>query len=226
MFRCTAEQVKKLDWYAQNEYGIPGIVLMENAGLKAAEVALNMLKGKRNEKVTVFCGPGNNAGDGFVLARHLINHRIKVNVFILVRPEKIRGDALVNYNILLNMKASIYELASLKQIGQILNKTDLIVDAIFGIGLNKKVEGIFKDAICRINSLSIPVLSLDTPSGLSATTGKVFGVCVHAHSTVTFGVAKKGFFIYEGPLHVGELILADISWPQELLSKVKIEKSC
>ncbi|RKY36970.1 MAG: NAD(P)H-hydrate epimerase [Candidatus Omnitrophota bacterium] len=220
MLKVTAQQMKNIDHLAQEKFFIPGIILMENAGLRAAEAAVSLLKRRKDKRIFIFCGPGNNGGDGFVVARHLINNDIKVLVFLLAESQKLKGDALINYNILVKMKAPVIEFANifhLKNAKQTLKKAGLIIDAIFGIGLNKNIEGGFEKIIDLINQSGVPVLSLDTPSGLCATTGKILKTCIKAHTTVTFAAAKKGFFIKQGPDKTGKLLIADISMPRGLL---------
>ncbi len=220
MIRLDTEQMKRLDKKAQDEYGIPGLILMENAGLRASEIAYKLLKKRKKKSVFIFCGPGNNGGDGFVVARHLLNHNVKVRVFLLSTSAKIKGDALVNYRILEKMGAQIIALPRvpyLRNASVALSKAGLIIDAIFGIGLNKVIEGFIEEVISQINRANVPVLSLDVPSGLCANTGKVLGCCIAAHTTVTFGAAKKGFYKADGPQKVGKLIVADISLPRDFL---------
>ncbi|MCG2711217.1 MAG: NAD(P)H-hydrate epimerase [Candidatus Omnitrophica bacterium] len=220
VIRLNARQSKILDQRAQNEYGIPGLILMENAGLRAFEIAYKILKRRKSKSVLIFCGPGNNGGDGFVAARHLLNHNVKVRVFLLSGRDNIKGDALLNYRILQNLGARIIALPSVPYLRNdrvALNKAGLIIDAIFGIGLNKVIGGGIKDVIAEINRADVPVLSLDVPSGLCASTGKVFGCCIAAHTTVAFGAAKTGFYKAEGPKKVGKLIVVDISLPRDLL---------
>ena len=220
MIRLEAQHLKALDKKAQDDYGIPGLILMENAGLRAFEVAFKLLKKRKSKSVFMFCGPGNNGGDGFVVARHLLNHNVKVRVFLLSASDKIKGDALINYRILKKLGAQIITLPSisyLRNAAVTLNKAGLIIDAIFGIGLNKEIVGFIEEVIGEVNKAGVPVLSLDVPSGLCATTGKVFGCCIRAHTTVTFGVSKKGFYKADGPGKVGKLIVADISLPRDLL---------
>lgn len=220
MKKVSAKEMQELDRRAQEEFGIPGLILMENAGKRASEIAFAMQEQQKNKKIVIFCGPGNNGGDGFVLARHLLNNRQKVMVFLLADKEKIKGDALVNFNILLKMGLKINYLLSKEQLCSAkakLKDAGLIVDAIFGIGLERVITGIFKEVINLININRKPVLSLDIPSGLCATKGKVWGTCVKAQTTITFGLAKKGFFIGEGPKYVGTLVVSDISLPRQLL---------
>lgn len=226
MIKLDVSQSKNLDKKAQNEYAIPGLILMENAGLRAYEVAEKMLKKAKTKSVFIFCGPGNNGGDGFVVARHLLNHNVKVRVFLLSDSEKIKGDALVNYQILQNLKAQIIafqRIPYLKKASVALGKAGLIIDAIFGIGLNKVIDGFMEEVIEEINRADVPVLSLDVPSGLCASTGKVFGCCVEADQTVTFGAAKKGFYRGQGPKKTGKITVADISLPRALLQRKNLK---
>ncbi len=224
MIKVNADQMKNIDNCAQQEFAIPGLILMENAGLRAADIILKKIPANCKKTVLVCCGPGNNGGDGFVVARHLLNNNVRVKILLLINRDKIRGDACTNFNILLRMKADIIDITSpdyLKKAQLATSQTVLIVDAIFGIGLNKKVKGVFKEVITIINKSKTQVMALDIPSGLCATTGKVLGVCVTAQSTVTFGVAKAGFFLESGKRKSGKLIIANISFPQILIRSLK-----
>ena len=225
MLKLDVKQSKSLDQKAQKEYALPGLILMENAGLRASEAALKMLKKRKAKSVFIFCGPGNNGGDGFAAARHLLNHGLKVRVFLLSDSAKIKGDALVNYRIIQKMGVQIIALRKvpyLKKASAALSKAGLIVDAIFGIGLNKAIGGFMEEVIAEINRAAVPVLSLDVPSGLCASTGKVFGCCVEADETVTFGALKKGFYKGQGPKKTGKVTVADISLPKALLNPKKL----
>ncbi|MBU4305491.1 MAG: NAD(P)H-hydrate epimerase [Candidatus Omnitrophica bacterium] len=220
----TAKKMRDIDLRAQKEFGIPGLILMENAGLRAADAALEILKRRKNKNVTVLCGPGNNGGDGFVVARHLVNKGLPVSVFIFTDDNKIQEDALTNYIILSRMGACIYRVLNEEGMGVLkrhLTRSGMIIDAIFGIGLNRKISGFFYDIINCVNGVGGYVLSLDIPSGLCATTGKVLGTCIRARSTVTFALAKKGFFRGKAPQFIGRLIIVDISLPRILLKRLK-----
>ena len=225
----NAGRMKVIDRIAQEKFGIPGVILMENAGIRAADIILAQPALKKHKNAVIFCGPGNNGGDGYVVARHLINNKVRVKIFVLVEKRKIKGDALINYLILKKMQASITNLTEttkesfLKKAAAALKKTNVVIDAIFGIGLQRDVEGIFARLIHMINASNAFVVSLDTPSGLCSTTGKVRKDCIRAHTTVTFAVAKKGFFKREGPKHVGRLVVADISIPRQLLTAYSSE---
>jgi NAD(P)H-hydrate epimerase len=211
-------EARKLDRYARDELGISGLILMENAGREAAEVACDMLFAKR-KYVVFLCGKGNNAGDGFVCARHLITKKIPLFVFIVEDPSVLKGNTLVNYLILEKMKAKIYSLKG-NPFGSFFRKklkdAGLIIDGLFGIGLSGEVKEPYRAVIGLINAAGRPVLSLDIPSGLDADSGKPLGISVKATRTVTFILPKKGFIRNKGPLYTGEVIVRNISVPEKL----------
>jgi len=204
----STRQAQAFDRYAQDKLGIPSIILMENAGRSVAEEAIKMGT-KGLGFVAVVCGTGNNGGDGFVAARHLLNTGIKVNVFIIGSRSKLKNDPKINLNILLKMGQRVKWVRSVKDLKGI-KRSDLIIDALFGIGLNSSVSGIYFDAINILNNSGIPILSVDVPSGLDADNGKVLGAAVRAKRTVTFIAPKKGFFRTDGPAHCGKIIVRDI----------------
>ncbi|MFH0839226.1 MAG: NAD(P)H-hydrate epimerase [Candidatus Omnitrophota bacterium] len=219
MKRITAERMKEIDRKAQELYAIPGIILMENAGIQAAHQAVMMLENKP-KKVCIFCGKGNNGGDGFVVARHLFNRNFKIKVLLIGRVNEIKRDAKINLDILLKMGVEVYELTgtfSRVFVKDALTHTSLIVDAIFGIGLKGTMPDNISEIINMINISKKPVLSIDIPSGLDSNTGRILGGCVKAARTITFGLPKKGFFRNKGPLHTGKISVVDISLPLVLL---------
>ncbi|MFH1061583.1 MAG: NAD(P)H-hydrate epimerase [Candidatus Omnitrophota bacterium] len=220
MLKLSSQKIREIDQRAQKEFSIPGLILMENAGLRASDIILGLLNRRKKKSVFIFCGPGNNGGDGFVVARHLINQGIKVRVFLLAESRKLKGDARKNFQILKAMQAQIIEFSRipyLKNPVKALQRAGLIIDAVFGIGLNKNVNDFFEEVINLINATRVPVISLDTPSGLCPNTGEIFNTAIKAHTTITFAAAKQGFFIKQGPSHIGKLIIADISIPRGLL---------
>lgn len=218
----SAAQMQEIDQRAQEEFNIPGLFLMENAGKKTTEVAIKSLKTYKLKRAFVFCGPGNNGGDGFVIARHLINNGVTTKILLLVDAHKIRGDALANFTLLQAMQADIIDIKKdfRENSNLVIEDTDLIVDAIFGIGLVREVSGLYKEVIDWINKSKLIVLAVDVPSGLCATTGMILGIGVKAKYTVTFGIAKSGFFLNNGPAYIGELTVADIGFPRELFNKI------
>jgi NAD(P)H-hydrate epimerase len=214
--------MKAIDKIAIEEYGIPGIVLMESAGREVASVAKQMLEEKNTNSVILFCGKGNNGGDGFVAARYLINAGLKPCIYIVGARDGIKKDSLSNLEILLRMGLQIHDFmdsSHLSTVKEEVRHSDLIIDAIFGTGLSGQLEGVAKETVEFLNELKIPILSVDIPSGLEADQGIPLGCAVKAVKTVTMAVAKKGFFVNEGPLFVGELSVADIGIPQEIIQK-------
>ncbi len=217
----SAEQAKRLDSIAIKEVGIPSIILMENAGRSLAEEVKRYVKRIERPFVCICCGVGNNAGDGFVAARHLLNAGIKVKIFLIGSSVGLKEDPNLNFRILKRLGYSVIELDTdsnrfFATLSRSLKKADVIVDAVFGIGLNRNISGHFKEVIDLINASRKRVVSADIPSGLDGTTGKVYGVCVKAHATVTFNFAKKGLFKAEGPKYAGKVIVADIGIPATL----------
>ena len=218
----TREEMRELDRKAIEEYKIPGIILMENAGRNVADEVLNMLDDPQQTKVAILCGKGNNGGDGFVVTRHLHNHSIHVDVFLVAKISDILkdGDAGTNLQILLNMKIPVKEILDIQGVNNILkelNNYNLLVDALFGTGLSGDVREPFKTLIDGVNNLNKPIVSVDIPSGLDSNTGKILGAAIKATKTVTFAAAKKGFYLGEGPSCTGIVIVSGISIPRELI---------
>ncbi len=227
MHLLTAEEMQKLDRKAINELGIPGVVLMENAGLQVVEAIYRMIGDPKGKTVTIFAGKGNNGGDGFVIARHLINAGADVKVMLLAEVKDITGDAKINLDILQRMGQKLHPVInpnSLNIVKLAMVYTDLIVDAIFGTGFKGAVPDYIGNVIEIINTSGKPVISVDIPSGLEANTGKVHGPCIKAHVTVTFAHPKLGQFIQQGPEYVGELTVADISIPPDLVETQGIKR--
>ncbi len=218
----TREEIRELDRKAIEEYKIPGIVLMENAGRNVAEEILKMLDDPQQANVAILCGKGNNGGDGFVVARHLHNHSIHVDVFLIARVSDILkdGDAGTNLQILLTMKIpvnDIFDIPGVNSILKELNGYNILVDALFGTGLSGDVREPFKTLINGVNNLNKPMVSVDIPSGLDCNTGKILGAAIKATKTVTLAIAKKGFYLNDGPSYTGKIIVSDISIPRELI---------
>lgn len=215
------DEIREIDRKAIEEYEIPGIILMENAGRNVVEEILKILPEPDKAKVVIFCGKGNNGGDGFVIARHLYNKGVNVSVYLLSRISNVLadGDASTNLKILLNMNLKIKELeeVDIEEIGKKLQGCNIIVDAIFGTGLSGEVREPARSLIMKINETNIPVVSVDIPSGLDCNEGVVLGAAVKATKTVTFVAAKTGFFKECGREYTGELVVSDISVPKELV---------
>lgn len=208
----SALEMREIDRRAKEEFSIPTLLLMENAGERVAEVALEMLQGNR---VVVVAGKGNNGGDGVASARHLFNLGIEVKVLLLGRKEEVTGDAKVNLEIAEKMGIEIIEMPD--NLPDFLRESDLVIDAIFGTGLKGEVTSPFREAIEAINSSGKPVLSVDIPSGIGDN-GEVLGVAVKADKTVTLALPKRGIILFPGAEYAGEIIVADIGIPCQLLS--------
>lgn len=218
----TREEIRELDRRAIEEYGIPGVVLMENAGRRVAEEALEMLEDAHEPRVAILCGKGNNGGDGFVAARHLYNHGVKVDVYLFTIMADIAfvHDPWTHLKILVKMGFDIKEVTTAPDARRILpdiEDSDLIIDALLGTGAEGEVREPYRTAIEDINNSGVPALSIDIPSGLDCNDGRVLGAAVRAARTVTFVLPKKGFTRAAGPKHVGEVVVADIGIPRDLV---------
>ncbi len=204
--------------------GVPGISLMENAGRGAAEAIVAMCV--EHTRVVIVCGAGNNAGDGYVIARRLLTAREPSRVFSLVAPERLRGDAKANYDALTGLSQSVVlcdseeALAKLEAELAALGPADILVDGIFGTGLDRNIEGHFARAIALMNECLARRVALDIPSGVCADTGAVLGIAVNADVTTTFAQHKLGLCTSQGARHVGELQLVDIGIPAEVARAV------
>ena len=207
------ESVRAVDRAAIDEYGIPGIVLMENAARGLAAEALRMLRGAANEppRVLIICGRGNNGGDGYALARHLHNAGIAPVLAPLGEPP-IESDAGINDAICRRMGIRRIALDALEGCAD----ADLVVDAIFGTGLDRPVSGEAARIIDWINGAGRPVLAVDVPSGLDCDTGRPLGTAVRATRTVTFVGLKPGLARSHAAPLVGEVVVVDIGAPVEL----------
>ena len=218
----TPEKMREIDRRAQEEFGIPAAILMENAGRAVFRSAMEMLFEKQGKKVAIVCGRGNNGGDGFVAARHLMNNGIDVSIFLVVDLKELRGEAEANYHRsekVAKTMGKVIETLNEENLSSFENKlegTSLIIDGIFGTGLSREVGEPEKSVIQLINDSEKPVLAVDVPSGLDTANGKVLGVCIKATKTVTFAKPKTGFIGNEK--YTGETITADISIPRALLN--------
>lgn len=222
----TAEQMQELDRKAIETYRIPGILLMENAGREATEAILASFPDIDKKRVAIIAGKGNNGGDGFVIARHLMNRKMAVKVILLTDPKSLRGDAETNHYIFHRMKGEIISAPSAKDYQKIkrdVEKADLLVDAIFGTGLDAEVRGYYREVIDHLNSLNKPIIAVDIPSGLNANTGKPLGTAIRASLTVTFGLPKLGLLLSPGTDYVGTLKIVDIGIPKNLVEEEKIQ---
>jgi len=211
----TTQEAKAIDIKAKKVFGISTLVLMENAGRQVAEEAFRVIKKKEKSKIAIFCGKGNNGGDGLVAARHLLAKGIKPEIFLAGKLQEVRSEAKTNLKILLRLKQNIIELnkANLHLVKNKISKYVLVIDALLGVGLAGEVRGVFKDLIKIINLSQAYVLAIDIPSGLDATTGEVLGCCVRADKTLTFIAKKRGMILGKGPKYCGQVIVRDLGIP-------------
>ena len=215
-------EMRALDRAAIEQYGIREELLMENAGQAAYFVLLNKL-GVRGRRFVVFCGIGNNGGDGFVVARKIHSMGGRVKIFILGDREKFKGAARMNLEIADRLALPIERVASADAIRTEVLHTEVILDAIFGTGLVREVGGLYAEVIGLINRSGKTVLSVDIPSGVHGDTGKVMGTAVHADVTVTFGLPKIGNLLYPGYDLCGELYVTHISFPPALIEAASLD---
>lgn len=217
--------MKRLDEISIDEYGIPGLVLMENAGLAVLEV-INRLD-IPEKKACVVCGTGNNGGDGFVVARHMHNRGWDVDIIVLGNTAKAKGDAGTNLKIAINMGIPVYaiEEESIDFLHGIIKDSPLIVDAMLGTGFSGRLKSLYRDVIEIVNRSRGRVVSIDVPSGLNADTGFAEDICVKADYTVTFQLPKVGLLINEGPMACGILKVKDISIPKAAIDSMKLNMS-
>ncbi|MCX5699648.1 MAG: NAD(P)H-hydrate epimerase [Candidatus Omnitrophica bacterium] len=210
----TAAQAKALDKRAQKEFGISTLILMENAGRAVMEEALKILKSSQG-KVAVFCGMGNNGGDGFCAARHLLTAGFKPDVYLTGKVSDVENEAKINLSILLRLKQKITEIKprNLSLLKKRIERSSLIIDALLGVGARGQIRPGYQKIIDIINSSDIYVLSVDIPSGLDATTGKVLGRCIKADKTITFVCKKRGMVYGEGEKHCGKVLVRTIGIP-------------
>lgn len=216
------KQVQSLDKAAIEKIGIPSVVLMEHAGCAVAQEVLRFLARKHRSSVCVLCGLGNNAGDGFVAARHLLIKGVAVQVFLVGKASDLKADTALNCRIFRKLGGSVKKMRRITPAAvRDLTGCAVVVDALFGVGLNREIREPLRGIIEKMNALRKPVISVDVPSGLDATTGEILGICVKAARTVTFTCPKRGFFCKEGPKHTGKIIVVDIGIPRQLLKKIR-----
>jgi hydroxyethylthiazole kinase-like uncharacterized protein yjeF len=221
---ATAEEMRRIDRITIEKYGIAGAILMERAGLavvsKVNEISKAMASGP---KIIVLCGGGNNGGDGLVSARILHNQGRDVEVFLAAKPKDLKGDAKINYQAAKKFGVRIFPVQRFLTYSLPLTPYPcLIIDALLGTGLHKDVRRPLSDVINKINEMSLPVVSIDIPSGISSDTGQIMGCAVRARVTVTFGLPKRGHYLYPGAEYSGELYIEDIGFPHELTTTEKI----
>lgn len=218
----TAEEMRWCDEYTIKKLGIPSLVLMENAGSGVAAIVRKRFGPLQAKKIAVLCGKGNNGGDGFVVTRHLLTDGASVTVFLLAHPREIKGDARVNYEILKKFERAGVSL-HVKQFALSSANTahpDIVVDAMFGTGFSGKVREPYLGAIQWVNRQSVPVVSVDIPSGVNGTTGMVENISVKATETATLAFEKTGLLCNQGQEQVGRISVVDIGIPRTVAASL------
>jgi hydroxyethylthiazole kinase-like uncharacterized protein yjeF len=214
----TAEQMAEIDRKAQEEYGIPQQVLMENAGRSVAEIIIGDSGDITGERIAILCGKGNNGGDGFVAARYLADAKpVRLTVYVSdaegIRP----GAALDNFRIIRDRGLDIRTLSGFNYSNE--GPFTATVDAIFGTGFKGELGDECRRVARGLKDAAVRLYAVDVPSGLNATTGKASKDCFRADKTITFGLPKQGFFMKDGPGVCGEVVVADIGFPRELIEE-------
>jgi hydroxyethylthiazole kinase-like uncharacterized protein yjeF len=222
---CRSAEMRAMDKQATGKYKIPPEILMENAGAAVCAV-IQKECGTAGKKFAVLCGPGNNGGDGFVIARKLHSEGGQVTVLLLADKTRYQGAAKLNLEIILKYPLEIIEVPSAEQVNELLDSADIIVDALLGTGLDRPVTGLLCQVITAVNTIGKKVFAVDIPSGINADNGQAMGCSTQADYTVTFGLPKIGNLLYPGYAAGGKLYVSHISFPRPLFesadSKVEI----
>jgi hydroxyethylthiazole kinase-like uncharacterized protein yjeF len=217
----TSSQMRNIDKKTIEGIGIPGLELMKKAGSGVALAAKEMLGEIKNKKVVIFCGRGNNGGDGFVVGRYLSEWGANVQFYITCKKEEVSRDAKTNLQKAEKMSLPITEVLKKEEI-PLKIEADLIVDALFGTGFSGEITGFMKDIVEAINSSGIRVISVDIPSGLHADTGQFTGACIKAERTVTMALPKIGHFFFPGKEMSGKVSVVDIGVPEQVVEEENI----
>ncbi len=224
MILVTAADMRRLDALTIERYGTPGHVLMERAGAGATDVLLAQFPHVRRRRVVIVAGKGNNGGDGFVIARLLRKKGVRAEVVLLGKRLDVKGDAARMLASLRRARVPLSEATSASDVAKLVaafKDAVLLVDAVFGTGLNAPVQGLHADVLHLMNACGIPIFAVDIPSGLDADRGTPLGVAIQAEATATFGFAKIGQVIYPGLEHVGALAVVDIGIAPEAVTEVQ-----
>jgi NAD(P)H-hydrate epimerase len=231
-FFLSREQVRELDRRAIEEFGVPGIVLMENAGRGCAELLMRL--NPERLPTVILCGPGNNGGDGFVIARHLDNVKWPVFAWVAGARDRIAGDALVNYLAADKCRAGLIQVQAMKDGGGFArvftevwgtNTSCWMVDAMFGTGLARPLDAGYAELVGIVNASGQPVLAIDIPSGLDCDTGEPLGPTIRATHTATFVAPKLGFQNPNAKQYTGEVHVVDIGAPRVLVEQYHRSRS-
>ena len=219
----NTQQMREADRRTIEEIGIPSIVLMENAGRQAVAAMEAAFEDLASSHVGVLCGRGSNGGDGFVVARTLVQRGVETSVFLLGRVTDVRGDARTNLEVLGRIGLTVVEIADAQEwelhFSEI-SRCELLVDAVLGTGFHGQLSGLLETVVADVNGLGVPVVSIDLPTGVSADTHEVAGEAIEASMTVTLAAPKIPLILPPADSHGGDLVIADIGIPLPVLDDV------
>ena len=220
MVPVSAEKMSEIDERARTEYGISQEFLMERAGVSIAESVLLDISPEGSKHIIVICGKGNNGGDGFVAARHLFSRGYPdVDLYFPGTGEVKSGATFDNLKKAVSAGILLKELSSVLEDFSAFPRDLIVVDALLGTGYKGAMTGLYAEIAEKVNLSGAKIFSADVPSGLDATTGEILGKCFKAFRTVTFGLPKTGFYKQKGPEFCGEIVVADIGFPQDLVKE-------
>ena len=222
---ATANQMKKIDAIASSSYEISGLELMENAGTEIVKTLKIRFHDFSRKKVLIFCGKGNNGGDGLVVARQLFKMNIQVSIFLLEKQINLKKGAAINAELAFKHGIDVIELgeANLHLLEPQLEDCDMVIDALFGTGLTRPVSGVYKQTIDKINQSKKNVTAIDIPSGLDSDTGMLMGDFIKADLTLALALFKHSHLLFPAAELMGEIELIDIGIPPELIESEEIE---
>jgi len=224
---ASRQEIRALDRFAIETLGVPGVVLMENAGRCCTDAIEEFLGAAAGKRVGIVAGAGNNGGDGYVIARHLALRGAEAVTFLVTDPAKISGDAEINLNVLRELGLPIRHVApdDLARLGETLGAFDLVVDAVGGTGIRGELRGPLGTVAEQINRAGKPVIAVDIPTGLDCDTGPTGGPVVRAAMTVTFVARKKGFDAEGAQAFTGEVRVVDIGIPADRVARIAAERA-
>jgi hydroxyethylthiazole kinase-like uncharacterized protein yjeF len=211
----SAARMQQIDRLCVRQYGIPVLLLMENAGRAVAEAVRGLARRRGGRQVVALCGSGNNGGDGVVAARYLHEWGFHVRVAWMKNPTRWEDDLEQHYRMAKASGVPFHSYSALPRSS--LRKADVLIDALLGTGTRGEIHGAYREAIEAINQAHRPVVAVDIPSGLDADSGKPLGLAVKARITVTMAIPKKGMLQNAAHRYVGRLVIADIGIPKKLL---------
>lgn len=222
MYIADAKMTGEIDSLCMKKYGYPELILMENASTNATNRIAKLID--IQDKVAILCGVGNNGGDGFAIARKLYNKGYNVEVFIVGEVSKIKDSAKTNLDILKKYNIDVFENINSTLLENKLKSYDVIIDCMFGAGLNRNIEGIYYDYIKKINKLkdNYKIIAIDIPSGLNGTTGEIMKACILADYTISFEFFKKGFLRYSAEKYTGKVYIEKIDIPYSVYNELCI----